>query len=85
MPYKYLVECVCDKLAATRVYSGKGADYSKEKPLQHFRKWSRIEDINPKTVLFIETVFTDLQVIGEDGILNKKYMTDTYNKIHLDR
>ena len=23
MPYKYAVECVCDKLAATRIYAGK--------------------------------------------------------------
>jgi hypothetical protein len=39
--------------------------------------------MNPKTALFIETVFTDLQTIGENGILNKKYMKETYNKICL--
>ena len=85
MPYKYMVECVCDKLAATRIYSGNKADYPKDKPLLHFRKFCKPDVMNPKTVEFIETVFTDIQTLGEDGVLNKKYMRETYDRICLGK
>ena len=85
MPYKYLVECVCDKLAATRIYLKQGKDYPKDHPLNHFKRFCRADVMNPKTALFIETVFTDLQTLGEDGVLNKKYMKATYDRICLDK
>ena len=85
MPYEFMVECVCDKLAATRIYLKKGKDYPKDHPLNHFKKYCRTDVMNPKTALFIETVFTDLQNIGEDGVLNKKYMKETYERICLGK
>lgn len=85
MPYKYMVECVCDKLAATRIYAGNKPDYPKDKPLAHFKRFCRADVMNPKTALFIETVFTDLQTLGEDGVLNKKYMKATYDRVCLGK
>ena len=76
MPYKYAVECVCDKLAATRVYAEK--DYTNELPLLHWQKYGSKAAGNPKTMQFIEKVFLDLIEHGEKYVLNRKYMKRTY-------
>ena len=82
MPYKYAVECICDKLAATKTYRGK--DYKPSDALAHWiRSGSKVEG-NPRTMLFVETVFRDLEEHGEDYILNKKYMKATYKRVCLD-
>ena len=79
MPYKYAVECVCDKLAATKTYNGK--NYTPDKALLHWQKYGGLVDANPRTKAFIEKVFTDLINHGEKYILNKKYMKGTYAEI----
>ncbi len=79
MPYKYAVECVCDKLAATRVYAGRG--YSTDLPLLHWKKYGNKVLGNPKTMAFMEAVFEDVRLHGEDYVLNKKYMQKTYDEI----
>ena len=79
MPYKYAVECVCDKLAATKIYA-KG-DYNEGLPLLHWQKYGSKVPGNEKTKLFIETVFVDIERLGERAVLNKKYMKATYKAI----
>ena len=76
MPYKYAVECVCDKLAATRTYAGKS--YDTTLPLAHWRRYGCKAGGNPKTMAFIERVFLDVEKHGENYVLNKKYMKRTY-------
>ncbi len=78
MPYKYAVECVCDKLAATRIYSGK--NYDSAKPLEHWQRYGNKVDGNPKTMRFIELVFTDVKEHGEKFVLNRKYMKKTFQR-----
>ena len=79
MPYKYAVECVCDKLAATRVYAGK--NYSTNLPLLHWHKYGCKVDGNPKTMMFVEQVFVDVEKYGEKYVLNKAYMRKKYEEI----
>jgi hypothetical protein len=79
MPYAYAVECICDKLAATKTYKGK--DYAPDMPLLHWQTHCKDTVCNPKTRKFIDTVFTDLKAHGEKYILNKKYMRATYERI----
>ena len=79
MPYKYAVECACDKLAATRVYAG--ADYDPSMPLAHWERYGNKVNGNPKTMAFIERVFRDLAEHGEKFVLNKKYMKKTYQEV----
>ena len=79
MPYKYAVECVCDKIAATKTYLGK--DYVPEKALEHWLRYGNKVEANPKTMAFIERVFTDLCERGERAVLNKEYMKNTYKEI----
>ena len=82
IPYQYAVECVCDKLAATRIYAGKG--YSTDLPLDHWMKHGCHEGGNPKTMRFVEEVFIDVKNLGENAVLNKRYMKEKYKKICLD-
>ena len=82
MPYKYAVECVCDKLSATKTYSGK--NYTPDKALAHWIRYGNKVPGNPKTMRFIETVFRDLAENGEKHVLNKKYMKSTYKRICID-
>ena len=83
MPYKYAVECICDKLAATRVYAG--GDYDTTLPLKHWERYGCRVEGNPKTMLFIETAFRDVLEHGEDYVLNKDYMRSHYDKICLGK
>ena len=79
MPYKYAVECVCDKIAATKTYAGK--NYTASLPLFHWNKYGNKVAGNPKTMEFIDKVFHDLIDLGEKCVLNKKYMKQTYAQI----
>jgi len=79
MPYKYAVECVCDKIAATKTYAGK--NYDSTMPIMHWHKYGNKVDGNPKTMAFIEKVFEDLSIHGEKYVLNKKYMKKTFSDI----
>lgn len=79
MPYKYAVECACDKLAATRVYAGK--EYSTDLPLAHWLKYGNKVNGNPKTMRFIEEIFVDVREHGEAFVLNKKYMKEKYREV----
>jgi hypothetical protein len=82
MPYKYAVECICDKLAATRTYLGK--DYTSDKQLWHWERYGSKVNGNPKTMAFIEAVFRDVREMGEGYVLNKKYMKKRYEEFHAD-
>ena len=79
MPYKYAVECVCDKLAATRTYLGR--DYDPEKPLLHFRRYGNKVTANPKSIAFLDAVFVDCAKYGEKHVLSKKYLKEKYEEI----
>lgn len=79
MPYKFAVECVCDKLAATKTYAGR--DYSQDLPLLHWQRYGCRVNGNPRTMEFIEAVFRDVCEHGEKFVLNKKYMKQTYSRI----
>jgi hypothetical protein len=81
VPYKYAVECVCDKLAATKTYNGK--NYDPALALAHWLRYGNKLDANPKTMAFIERALTDLRDYGEDYILNKAYMKRMYKEICL--
>ncbi len=81
MPYKYAVECICDKLAATKTYNGKA--YTDSKAIEHWHRYGNKVDGNPLIMNFIERVFIDLCEHGESFILNKRYMKKTYAEVVL--
>ena len=79
MPYKYAVECICDKLAATKTYAG--GHYTPDMPLIHWNKYGSKALGNPKTLAFINEVFIDLSKHGDSYVLNKAYMKKKYAEI----
>ena len=79
IPYAYLVECICDKIAATKTYLGK--EYTDERPLQHFLKYGNRVRANADCIHFIEVVLRDLAEKGEDHIFRKSYLKAKYNEI----
>ena len=79
MPYKYAVECACDKLAATRIYAG--GEYEWNLPLLHWHKHGDKVNGNPKTMAFLEEVFIDVEKHGESYVLNKTYMKNKFREV----
>lgn len=82
LPYKYLVEAVCDKLAAGKAYSGK--EWNQKEPLEY---WINVESKipvakHPGTIDFMNTVLKKLSDDGLDAMLNRKYLKKTYNDIY---
>ena len=81
IPYKYAVECICDKIAASKCYNRK--NYTNSKPLEHWLKFGCLFPINNKMSTFFTTVFKDLEEKGEKEVINKKYLRKIYNNIVL--
>ena len=77
IPFKYMVEMVCDRIAASKTYNKK--DYNNSFPYEYFMKYKKEYNINPKMNLFLEKVFIDLKKNGEK-ILNKKHLLKIYNE-----
>ena len=82
MPYKYAVECVCDKLAATKAYNR--ASYTDAKAIEHWHRYGNKVEGNPMTMAFFERVFTDLAEHGERYILSRRYLEATYREVHAE-
>ena len=81
MPYKYAVECICDRLAAGRVYNGKNFNYK-----QPYEYWDKVDKkspikIHPGIYEFIEVVLNNIAKDGIDNSLNSKYLKKVYNDI----
>ena len=50
--------------------------------MEHLTRYGSKVKGNPKTMAFIEKVFSDLAVLDEKQVLNKRYMKKTYDSIH---
>ena len=83
MPYKYAVECVCDKIAATKCYKGK--EYRPEMVLEHWLKHGLSSHAGDNLKQFFTQVFTDLVNNGEKFVLRRKYLKQKYNEIVLQK
>jgi len=77
IPFKYMVEMVCDRIAACKVYN-KG-NYDDSCSYKYFIERKDKYKINPKMNNFLELVFIDLKDNGE-SILNKRHLKDIYDK-----
>ena len=78
MPYKYVVELICDNIAASKTYLKD--NWTLRSQLDYFTKRKDLEYINPKIKEMIMKIYTDMIEVGIDGILNKKYLKKMYNK-----
>lgn len=77
IPYKYMVEMVCDRIAASKIYNGK--KYDNSIPYKYFIDRKDTYKINSKMSNFLEEVLLKYKNDGE-SILNKKELLKIYNK-----
>lgn len=79
MPYKYVIEMICDDLAAGIIYNKN--KWTKETQLNY---WNKVKDkhrMNEKLKEFLTTIYEDISVKGIDEVLNKQYLKETYDKV----
>lgn len=67
MPFRYVVEMLCDRLAASRIYNGK--NYSPNEPLNYFLPGKPHRMIHPATSDLIESLLRMVSEKGEDETL----------------
>ena len=81
LPYKYIVEAVCDKIAAGMVYNAK--DWNPKEPLEY---WTNIEKPgpvlkHPASIEFMDIVLKEISDNGLDSGLNPKFLKAIYMKV----
>lgn len=82
MPYKFVAEMLCDKLAAGIIYMGK--DWTKEYELQYWLKERGEEEVNEQIKLLITDFFTQVSKDGINKVLTKKNIKELYKKYCID-
>jgi hypothetical protein len=77
IPFKYMLEMICDRISASKVY---GKDkYNNKYALDYFHKEEKVMKLNPKLKKFLIEVLTELSNEGEK-IINKKHLKELYDK-----
>ncbi len=81
LPYKYIVEALCDKIAAGMAYRGK--EWNQGEPLEYWRKNERDNIIvkHPGSVEFMDTVLSKLASDGIKETFERNYLKRIYNDI----
>ncbi len=65
MPYRYLAEMFCDRVAASMVYKGK--DYTDSSALEYFRKGNARNIMHPESAAELEELLVALSERGSDA------------------
>lgn len=79
MPKKFALEMICDKLAASIVYEGKA--WTKESEIRYWNEKEKDRPyIHEKMKAFVTEVFEEVAEKGIDPVINKKRLTELYNK-----
>lgn len=68
MPYPFLCEMVCDRIAACKIYRGK--DYSDSSAIEYFRRTNDARRMHPETAAVLEKLLTLLAEQGEDALFS---------------
>lgn len=77
IPFKYMLEMVCDRIAASKIYYKK--NYNNKTPYDYYIKNKDKYELNEKLKLFLEEVFINLYKKGEN-FLTKKNIKKIYDK-----
>ena len=81
MPFNYVIECVLDKIAASKVY--KKEDYNTDYPYDFFLNSAECYIMNEKTSQTIQLLLLYLKENGEEKAL--QYYKELYHKWKLDK
>ena len=82
IPYKYVAEMLCDKLAAGIIYKGK--DWTKEYELQYWLYERDKTLVNDQVEHLITDFFTQVSEVGIDKALTKNNVKELYKKYCID-
>lgn len=77
MPFKYMLEMICDRIAASKTYKGK--NYTNKSPIEYYYHEEPRMTMNPKMKKFLEEVLIELSKNGEKT-LKKKHLKELYLK-----
>lgn len=77
IPFKYMLEMICDRIAASKIYYKD--KYNDSKPYEYFMARKDKYILNNKLKDFLEEIFLSLKDNGE-SILSKKYIYGVYLK-----
>lgn len=78
IPYKYVAEMLCDKLAAGIIYKGK--EWTKEYELEYWLYERDKTLVNEQIEELITDFFTQVSEVGIDKVLTKKNVKELYSK-----
>ena len=78
MPYKYVAEMLCDKMAAGMIYKGK--EWTKEYELRYWLDEKDKIDINPKIRDLVTDCLTQVSKNGIDEVYTKENFKKLYKK-----
>ena len=78
IPYKYVAEMICDKLAAGMAYEGK--NWRKEHQLEYWKIDRKKVKMNEKIDLLQTEIFTQVANEGVDKVVTKKNIKALYKK-----
>ena len=82
VPYKYVVEMACDKMAANIVYNEK--KWTNESQYEYWMEEKEISIINPKTENFLTEVFKQVKEQGIDKTYTKENFKTLYKKYYIE-
>ena len=82
IPYPYVAEMLCDKLAAGIIYKGK--DWTKEYELEYWLNERDKTLVNDQVEALITEFYTQVSKVGIDKALTKKNVKGLYKKYCID-
>lgn len=82
IPYKYVVEMICDKLSASITYNGK--NWTRNSEYDYWQKEKTKIIMNPKVENFFTEVFTQVRDNGIEKTITKQNIKGLYKKYCID-
>ena len=78
IPFKYMLEMICDNLSASITYQGK--NWTKEYQLSYWNKVKEDAALNKKLKKFLTKVYEEVAEKGIDEVITKKHLKELYDK-----
>ena len=83
IPFKYVLEMICDTFAAGMTYQGK--NWTKEYQLSYWNKVKEEAQMKEEIKELLTTVYEKVATTSLKQGLNKKYIKDLYQKLVIDK
>lgn len=78
IPYPYVAEMICDKMAAGMIYNGN--NFTKDTELIYWQKESQHTHLNPKIKEMLTDIFTQVSQNGVKKTITKNNLKKAYRK-----